>query len=320
MKSKNLFTGILMLFAGVVALLSVLGVFTFHWSIVWSLWPMMLIIFGIALLPFKEYLKAILLLVALGAGCLLYNFEAKDYHGNVFTRAYHNIKSWSFNSNDDDEEDEDAVDDEDFYSIEQRFSEPYADVETASIDIDFGAGNLVLTNPCAELAKVEAESNFVKYSFRTEKSDDMTAIYVSGKGHTKHAGRNNENDLEIALCDQPVWNFSLDMGAADAELDFSPYKVSNIEINGGACDIDMTLGDRCDTKVVIETGVSDIDIQVPENVDCQINMESAITGKDFPDFVKIERGLWQTPNYGQGERTIVIDINCAVSDISVKRY
>jgi hypothetical protein len=316
MKSKNLIIGLLVLFFGVVTLLSTLNVFDFHWSIVWRLWPMILVIFGITLLPLNDYIKGALVLAALGVGCLLYHVEAKHYEGNAITRFYNNIKSWDLYGDEDEDEDDD-----DTYAVDQHFSEPFADVEHASIDIDFGAGDLRLMKPCAELVKVDAQSNFVKYSFRTETGDERTAIFVSGRGHTKHVGKKNENDLNIALCALPIWDFSLDMGASDAELDFSPYKVSSIDIDGGACDLDLKLGDSgCDTKVEINTGASDIDIKVPMGVDCEINIESAITGKDFTGFEKIERGLWRTPNFGQGAYKIVIDLSCAVSDISVNRY
>lgn len=322
MKSKNFITGILIIFVGVIALLAALNVFDFHWSIIFRLWPLMLIIFGIAILPLGDYVKGGLVLAALGLGCALYHVEMQRYNGNAITRLYNNVKSWSFNANDDDDGDESEADEVEYcYAIDQHFSEPYAEVDHASIDIDFGAGDLKLNDPCAELATVDAQSNFVKYSFRTEKGDDGIALYVSGKGHSKNVSKKNENDLNIALCAQPVWDFSLDMGAADAELDFTPYKVSSIEIDGGACDLDLKLGNSgCDTRVEINTGVSDINIQVPANVDCEVNIESAITGKDFTGFEKIEKGLWRTPNYGQGEHKIVIEMSCAVSDISVKRY
>lgn len=320
MKNKNLFIGILVLFTGVIALLSALGTIDFHWSIAAKLWPMILIIVGIAILPLNDYFKGGLLLVALGISCVLYHIEAKNYEGSALSRFYNNVKSWNYDTDDDDDE----YDDENYYAkddFDQHFSEPYADMEKASIDIEFGAGDLYLKKPCAELVTVDAMSNFVNYSFRTEPGENQTAVFVSGKGHTKNVNKKNTNDLEIALCDQPVWDFVLDMGASDAELDFSPYKIANLEINGGACDLDLKLGDSgCDTKVEINTGASDIDIKVPEGLDCQINIESAITGKDFKGFEKISRGIWQTPNYGQGEHKIVIDLSCAVSDISVERY
>lgn len=315
MKSKNFIAGILILFIGVVALLAALNVFDFHWSIVMRLWPMILIILGISILPLNDYLKGTLILVSLGIGCLLYHVEAKDYKGNTISRFFNSAKSWRY------DDDEDEADDEEAFPFDQHFSEPYSSVERASIDIDFGAGDLELKAPCAELVKVDAQSNFMKYSFRTEYAEDGTNIFVTGSGHTDHLGKKTENDLEIALCDAPVWSFNLDMGAADADLDFSPYKVSSLVINGGACELDLKLGNSgCDTKVEIETGASDIDIKVPEGVDCEVNIESAISGKDLIGFEKVDRGLWRTPGFGQGTNKIVINIDCAISDISVERY
>lgn len=316
MKNKNLFIGLIILFVGVVALLASLGVFEFHWTILWRLWPVMLMIIGISLLPMKDYIKGILLLVALALGCLLYHNELKDYEGGPLSRLFHNhFSSWVY----DDDEDRDEADEE--YPMEQHFSEPYSDVERASIDIDFGAGDLELLPPCVELANVDAVSNFVKYSLRTEPRDNEASLYLSGEGHTRTLQKKSRNDVEIALCAQPVWSFSLDMGAANADLDFTPYKMEYISIDGGACNIDLRLGDSgCNTTVEISTGAADIDIAVPSTVDCRINIDSAITGKDLTGFEKVESGVWQTPGFGHGTNQIVIDLSCAVSDLSVKRY
>ncbi len=75
MKNKNLLLGILLLFVGVVALLASLDIFEFRWSIVWHLWPLLLIIIGVMVLPVKDWLKAILLLASLAVGVLLYRYE-----------------------------------------------------------------------------------------------------------------------------------------------------------------------------------------------------------------------------------------------------
>lgn len=320
MKSRNLFIGILVLFTGVIALLATLNVFEFHWSTLWRLWPMILIICGISMLPLDDRLKSVLLVVALGLGCLLYHFENQKYEGNFIRRFFNNhVTTW--NRDNDDEEDAEAYNGSEEFFDNQHFSEPFHEVTRASIDIDFGAGDLTLGAPCAELVKADINSNFVKYSFRTEHGEDNASVFLTGKGHTKKIGKNNENDLTLALCAQPVWNFTLDMGAADAELDFSPYQMDVITINGGACDLDLKLGDQnCDTKLIINTGASDIDIEVPASMDCQINLDSAITGKDFQGFEKKERGLWQTPGFGQSQHRILIELNCAVSDLTVERY
>ena len=75
MKNRNWLLGIILLFVGVVALLASLDVFEFRWSVVWHLWPMLLIICGIMVLPVKDWLKVILLLASLAGGVLLYRYE-----------------------------------------------------------------------------------------------------------------------------------------------------------------------------------------------------------------------------------------------------
>ena len=75
MKNKNLFLGVILLFVGIVALLASLDIFEFRWSIVWRLWPMLLIFIGIMVLPVKDWLKAVLLLVSLAISVLLYRYS-----------------------------------------------------------------------------------------------------------------------------------------------------------------------------------------------------------------------------------------------------
>ena len=315
MKSRNPLLGVLVLFVGVVALLSTLDVIHIHWYILWRLWPMAFIFLGAALLPINKYVKGGLLLLALAASCVLYHIENKNYTGSPVRNFWNSITVW------DDDDDEDEQEAEDFLDPEQHFSTPYREVDQARIELEVGACELELGKPCAELATVDIKSNFVKYSLRSEFGDNDASLYLTGKGHTKNIKGKNENDVTIALNQQTLWDFNLDMGAADAELDFSPYRIRKITIDGGACDLDMKLGDSgCNTQVDIDTGVSDIDIKVPENVDCEIQVEAAITDKDFVGFEKIEKGLWRTPNFGQGNNYITINLNCAVSDISVKRY
>lgn len=78
MKSRNLFLGIIILFIGVVSLLAALDVFDFSWSIAWRLWPILFIFGGISILPVKEWLKAVLLVLTLALGVALYHHEAEE--------------------------------------------------------------------------------------------------------------------------------------------------------------------------------------------------------------------------------------------------
>lgn len=94
MKSRNLFLGIIILFVGVVALLASLDVIDFSWHVAYKLWPLLLIFLGVVILPVKEWLRAVLLIVLLGVGVLLYQNEAKDYAQRHPSSWVSSVKHW----------------------------------------------------------------------------------------------------------------------------------------------------------------------------------------------------------------------------------
>ncbi len=93
MKSRNWFIGIIFVAVGVLSLLASLDVIDFSWRIAWRLWPLLLIFVGIAVLPIKEWLKAVLMLVALAIGVLLYQYEYNNgSHHWLFSQSVENKK------------------------------------------------------------------------------------------------------------------------------------------------------------------------------------------------------------------------------------
>lgn len=315
MKSKNIFLGIIILFVGVVALLSSLEVITLNWMVVLHLWPMLLILLGISILPINDYFKAALLVLALGAGMLLYQHESGVNPGRYSFNISKHFGNWDRddNNSDDDEFDEGP------YS--QQYSEPFDVYSKATLNVDFGSGEIEFEKPSAELVKVNTESNYATYDFKTESLGDEANVFISTKKGANSISHNRENEMHIALNDNPVWDFTISTGAADCDFDFSPYKVGDISIESGVCDMDIRLGDKSDaTTLNIKSGVSDIDIKVPYNTGCKVLVDSGISDKDFKGFDKIERGWYQTKNFGQTEKQIIINLECGVSDISIERY
>ena len=94
MKSKNWFLGLIFLFVGVVALLATLNVFEFDWRIAWRLWPMLFIFIGIAILPVKEWIRALLLVLVLAASVWLYQGEAKREAERSMSGWVNSMRHW----------------------------------------------------------------------------------------------------------------------------------------------------------------------------------------------------------------------------------
>ena len=83
-----MFLGIVFVAVGVFALLTTLDIIDFSWRIAWRLWPLLLVFVGIVILPVKDWLKAVLLLVALAVGILLYSYEVNQRNDHWYYRIF----------------------------------------------------------------------------------------------------------------------------------------------------------------------------------------------------------------------------------------
>ena len=66
MKFSNIFWGVILIFAGVLFILQNLGVINFEWTYLWRLWPVILILWGVSVLPAHSLIKLGLVLLVLG--------------------------------------------------------------------------------------------------------------------------------------------------------------------------------------------------------------------------------------------------------------
>ena len=310
MKSRNLTLGIIVLCVGVIALLRSLNILVINWDIVWNLWPLMLIILGVCILPINKYIKVILAVISLAAGVVLYQYEAKNH-----TERHHYW--WNHISSSTQGDDDKTADD--VTQRVQTFSEPYENYDNATLNIEFGAGELNLGASCAELVDINCQSNFATYNFRSEKLNRDIQVYLADKGETKGL-KKAENELNIALNDSQVWDFAIQTGASECDLDFSRYLAKNINIEGGACDLDIVLGSHNDTTFLnIETGVSDIDIKLPRDRACQLILDSALSGKDIVGLDKMSDKEYRSSDFGSTTNPIIIKLSCGLSDVDVER-
>lgn len=302
-KDNGLVSGIILIAIGVIALLVTFFDLEIVWSELAKLWPVFIIIFGISILPFNRLLKSVCVIILILLSCLLYYNNTNDRVDSPATFSYDII--------------EEGVN-------VQEFSEPYkTNIKTADVEINYGAGTLFLSSPVDYLVKATNASNCIV--------QDLSVIYDDANhAEIKFEGGNNvnvngkefkSNNFNIALNENPIYDFEINLGACNMNFDFSPYKVSELEINSGACDVDIRLGDMYGTtNVTLETGVSDIKIGIPSSSGCRIECESVLSNRNFDGFDKKSGRLYETPNYFSANKHINIQLEGAISDFEIYRY
>ncbi len=306
MSYRKIFWGLLLVMIGVLFILKNTGVLFFSWHTMWQLWPVILILWGISLIPVKDWIKLVLsLLTVLVTFFAMQQYGPKDKHNWNF--------EWNDRNNNDDEETVttyNKVMSEDFDSL-TRF---------ANLKLNIGVGNFKIKDTTNLLIEVKHDNDNANYSMTAKKEDSLSIIDLSlEKGEFNNG--NIRNNVVMKLNPNPIWDLDLNVGAAEVDFDLSGFKTRNLKIQGGASDIELKLGAALPlTEVKLEAGAASITIRVPESAGCEIISNTFMASKDFSGFTKIGKQQYQTPNFVTSTNKIKIDLQAGVASVNVERY
>lgn len=314
MKYRQIFWAIILIFLGLIILIGNLGWIDFNWSTIWQLWPLILIIWGISILPIKDLWKFILLGITILFTILFFNRITEprywfQWHGN----GIHFDRDW------------DRSDDSDTaYSWKmesQSLAVPFDSLTRKGVLIlEAAAGNFKIEGLTTEMLSFQKEGDIGNYSLLT--SDENGKKEITLQLEKGDRPRNfTRNKVEMRLNDKTPWDLDFDIGAASIEMDLKDYRIDTAEINSGASSIKITLGAKSPmTHLNFNAGASSIDIRIPKESACEIRSESFLVSRDFPGFSKKEDGVYRSDNFATGTNKIYIRLESAVSSISVDRY
>jgi len=308
MSYRKIFWGLLLVIIGVLFILKNTGVLFFSWHTMWHLWPVLLILWGISLIPVKDWIKLVMsLATVLVTFFAIQAYGPKDNHEWNF--------EWNDRNNHNSEEEDYTT------SYNNVMSEDYDSLTRyAQLKLNIGAGNFVIKDTSEKLIEVKHDNSNANYSMTAKAEDSVTVIDLSLEKGEFHNG-NMKNNVKMKLNPNPIWDLDLNVGAAEVDFDLSGFKTRNLKIEGGASDIELKLGALLpQTDVTLEAGAASITIRVPENAGCEIISNTFMSSKDFKGFTKIGKQKYQTSNYATSNNKINIDIQAGVVRVDVIRY
>ena len=299
MKFRNIFWGIILILVGVLFTLENLNIIDFDWYNLWRLWPVVLVLWGVSILPVKNMIKVGLVILVL-LGSIFYMMDRTVQWRN---------EDYSISYKDDNR------------SVTQEFTIPYEDsVQRASLDMEIAASSFVLVDESFDLIDFDKKGSVIDYKYSVKQTDSSVDvdIYMEDEVVLKS---NSHNRIDMSLNPQPVWDLHFEVGAADVNFDLSGLKINDLDIEAGAAAIKVKLGDEFpDTRVHIESGASSIKLKVPEESGCDLNITSVLSGKSISGFEKIDHGHYRTENFEEAENKIYLVVETAVSSYSIIRY
>lgn len=308
MNARRLTNGLIILYIGVIVLLSNLDIIQFSWWYALSFWPVFIILIGInMLLPNRQEGR----ILSVMATCLALAFFS--YQG-LYPKKQ---TMWSGVFDDNRPKEDSKV-------VSRRLSEPMRDdIKTARLTVNAGAVDLELDEPTQQL--IDLRSKVADGGFLLSKQGDAT--HPTLKIEQKRDGqRNFEEDsdasnVQIRLNPEVIWNIDFKLGAANADIDLEDFKVSDLTLDCGVSSIDVRMGMPADqvSQVSIEGGLASILLELPKEAGCRVKSSSALSSFEARGFTK-NGGVYETDNYAGADKKIEIKLKSGLSSIDIERY
>ncbi len=300
MKTGKIFWGVLFLTLGLLILVNNLTTIYMDWSVVWNLWPVILIVIG-AFFFMKEskYRWILIAIISLILALVIFS-------------TYKNITDFFHNEY----EFENGVETD-------LYQEPFNDsIKKANLYVEAGVGYFRLKDTTSQLYDVKTKGSFGNYLIDHNITDGNADIYLEYQD--KHFRFNRgfiKNSIDVKLNPKPVWTMEYEIGVEKVDLDLRQFNVENLTFKTGVSSVRVKLGEKAEkTKLKFEGGVSKLIVQIPKEVGCEIMTSTELTKKNFMGFDKIDKQNYKTENFDSAKNKVSLDLRADVSNLTVERY
>lgn len=282
---------------GFLLLLQTTGVLSWHlWAGIWRLWPVLIIAIGINIILGERmpWVAGILIAAVLAVGVALAAFSGA-FVGNGFRSDIEVISS---------------------------FEELLGETESVDVNINFGAGELILDSlPPGSPKLVEANFQGREAEVSVNRRDRSADLDISTGNFSFDFFRNNDRAIwNVALSPIPNMSLDLDAGASEMTLDLSRLKVYDLSIDAGAADIEIVMpSDAGRVNADIDIGAADLLITIPEGVGARIDADTAVGSLSIDQGRFRKQGdFYLSPDFEQLANRIYLTIDSGASSVEIR--
>jgi len=299
-RRKSLVWPLVLISLGVLFLLNNLGIVSWSiWSLLWRMWPVLLVAIGLDLIFGRRsgIWQAITVIVIIGlfAGAFwLFDVTENTWSGEKVT-----------------------------YTIVQEIGK----AEDVDVNIKMNIGSLSLNSlPTNSDFLVTGEVEVSEFEDLTDELltfRDKSTYRLSSDGQQYHPGwifnrdGNGDKHWELMLNQDVMLNLEVDTGVGITELDLSDLLLKDLNINSGVGEVTVYMPGRGDYQASVKAGVGKLEIYLPNDLAAQIFIDGGLGNVTvIGDFIQ-RNGNYYTRNYNSSEEQIELFIDGGVGNIRI---
>ena len=287
---------IVLITAGVMFLLSNLGVLEVDFWQLWRVWPVLLILGGLDIIlgrrSFVGNLVVVTLTVAIMTGMVILLAAAPDYLAPSTSGGVESI------------------------------DEPLDGIERADLDIDFIAGKL-------EIGRQRDSSSLItgqlELSTRHEpiwKINRKSGQAIMSLGYERTTWAQTWHDeWSLDLSPRALYALELDIGAGEATIDLTGLHIQGLNVSTGAGQSTLICPVEGDFSAAITGGVGRLVVKIPEGMAARVQVNHGIGGVNIPSrFEDRGHGQYQTHDWDTNENRVDLEIEIGVGEVVLQGF
>jgi len=211
-------------------------------------------------------------------------------------------------------------------SVTGNFSEPVGSLQKAEVDIQFGAGELVvdsLPNTSAELVQGEYEhqglAQGVNKSFKT--LDGIGRLELNAALAGQRILGDFRQKWQIGLTPRIPLDLSVKAGATQGQFNLTNLNLSRLRVDIGAskATINLPRVTSGTVDVQIKAGAADLTIKIPPGVAAQIKPDIGLASFNIDDERFPRTGeFYVSPGFASAGGRIRLEISSGLAKIEIK--
>ena len=285
---------ILLITAGLLFLLSNLGVLDVNFWELWRLWPLLLILAGLEIIlgrrSFVGNVIVLIVTIAVVAGVVIFLIAAPDVLAPSSAG---------------------GVD---------RITEALEGVERASLKVNFAAGQLDISRLVDSSSLIEGDLGLATERQPTweidRKGDRADMVLEYERGFQDWRGRGDEWHLRIS----PNVGFSLnvDVGAGRATIDLTGLDIRDLTVDAGAGQTTVIFPDEGDFSATVDSGVGGLVLEIPEEMAARIRVNRGLSALDISRRFDKEGDVYLTDDWETNENRVDLDVDIGVGVVTIR--
>ncbi|MDW0111007.1 toast rack family protein [Sporosarcina aquimarina] len=194
------------------------------------------------------------------------------------------------------------------------------DAKSLDVDIDYGAGNLLIEGGAKEWVNGDIDTNVKKWyptvEYKNKRNVGKVEIHQKMKGFSPFGKK--KNDWHVQLTNEIPVDLSVEMGVSDAELDLTGMNLRHLNVDAGVGDTKINLADEWQENVdgKFDLGVGDAEIRLPQKTGVKLTVSKGVGSIKTKGFISKGKGVYVNEAYGQTDASIDLNVDVGVGGVT----